>query len=417
MILFIYLTLLLFGNPKNIEKPILIKNGTVHTVSNGTLQSTDVLIENGKIKAIGKQLTDASATVIDATGKHVYPGLIAAQSNLGLVEVGAVRATRDFTEVDMFSPEVQSHTAFNPNSDITPTIYRHGITTASVSPTKRSGVAGQSSVINLSGWTKEDMLVQKNNGLHNFWPRMTVINAWWMRTPPKKQLEQIPKNINAVYTFFENAKSYHLQRKVSSEIDTRLESVRPVFQNKQTVFIHANELKQIEAAIQFAKAFNFKMVLVGGRDSWKCTEILKQHHISVILRQTQALPSDEDSDYDEAFRTPLKLKKAGIKFAIANSVGSDSWNVRTLPFQAGYAVAFGLTKEDALKSITLSAAEILGVDKHIGSIDVGKQANIVVSEGDILDQLTQKITHVFIHGKEVDLVNRQEKLYRTFKQR
>ncbi len=420
VVLLILINSLLFANDlipgKAQENPIILKNGTLFTVSGDIIQNGSILFEDGKITAIGKDISiPENAEIIDLKGKNVYPGLIAPVSQMGLVEISAVRASVDQNEVGQFNPNVRADIAYNPDSEIIPTVRSNGITTALISPVGGL-VSGISSIMHMDGWTREDITLVSRAAVTVNWPRMTVINTWWMRTPAEKQKESITKNLRQIKEYFETAKAYHNARKNNpdTEIDIRFEALRPVWDKQLPVIISADELKQIEAAVEFARYFDIKMILESGADAWKVTYLLKENNIPVLLRHTHNLPSREDEDYDIAYKTPYLLDQAGIKFAF---MVNGSWQNRNLPFYAGSAVAHGLSKESALKALTLWPAEILGFEEHEGSLEVGKDATLIVSSGDIMDYGSSNVEYMFIQGRKVDLDNRHKRLYRKYSER
>jgi len=398
------------------NRAVLLAGGDVHTVSKGILQDTDLLFENGRISTIGKRLSPpAGAQIIDVTGQQVYPGLIDPNSQLGLIEIEQARATDDTGERGRENPDVQSHIAYNPDSEIIPTVRSNGITTALIVPTG-SLLRGRSSLINLDGWTKEDAMEKENAALHVSWPRVSIITAWWMEQSAEDQKKENEENRKHLEETFEQAKAYYVAQKADSKlpVDSRWEAMVAVFDKTLPVFIHAEDMRQIEMAVDFAKKYELRIAIVGGAETYKAVNLLKENKIPVIIERTQQMPMRSDDEYDLAYRLPKLLSDAGIKYCISQSA---SWGTRSLPFQAGQAVAFGLDKEEALRSLTLSTAEILGVDKDLGSLDVGKKATLVVSNGDILDQLTNQVTYMFIDGRQVDLDNKHKELFRKYQEK
>ncbi|MEZ5358304.1 MAG: amidohydrolase family protein [Candidatus Zixiibacteriota bacterium] len=394
--------------------PVLLKGGTVFTITGGVLENTDILFVDGRIVQIAKNITAPDNTeVIDISGKSVYPGLIAPYTVIGLVEIGEVRATDDRNETGMINPNVKAHIAYNPDSEIIPSVRANGITTALIVPGGRL-ICGTSSLMNLDGWTWEDAAEKLDIGIHVKWPAAKAHKGWDDERSLEEIKEQLRENRKAIYKAFDDAKTYYLARKADPTIDkdSRWEAMIPVFDKTMPVFIEANDYRQIEQAVQFAKDYEFNMILVGGRDAWMRPELLTDNDIPVIVEWSQRLPSREDEPYDIVYALPGKLNDAGVKFCMARAGGG--WT-RNLPFQAGQAIAFGLPKDIALRAMTLSAAEILGVDKDLGSIEVGKKATIIVSDGDIFDVLTQNIVFEFIEGKAVDLNNKHKELYEKYK--
>jgi imidazolonepropionase-like amidohydrolase len=395
---------------------VLLAGGDLHTVSNGVLQKTDILFENGRITAIGQQLDPpAGARIIDVSGQQVYPGLIDPNTTLGLIEIEAARATNDQSERGRENPDVQTHIAYNPDSEIIPTVRSNGITTALIVPSG-SLLRGRSSLINLDGWTKEDAMARENAALHLNWPRVSIITAWWMEQSAEDQKKENEENRKKLEEVFEQAKSYYIAKKADPNlpVDSRWDAMTAVFDRSLPVFIHAGDMRQIEQAVDFGKKYNLKIVIVGGDETYKAVDLLRKNNIPVVVERTQQMPMRADDPYDLAYTLPKLLLDAGVKFCLSQSA---SWGTRNLPFQAGQAVAYGLDKETALRSITLSTAEIIGVEKELGSLDVGKRATLAVSNGDILDQLTNQVTFMFIDGRQVDLDSKHKELYRKYKEK
>ena len=397
------------------SQPILLQGGTVHTASHGVMEATDILFVDGKITAIGSNLTAPDgARVIDARGQQVYPGLIALDTTLGLVEMSAVGATVDTNEVGNFTPEVQAHHAFNTDSHVIPTIRYNGITHAQIVP-EGALVRGQSSLMKLDSWNWQDGLEQGDLGVHITWPGASLNNAWWERRSPAEQRKAQAEARTQLADILATAEVYHEARNrgVQTRIDRRWEAMRGLFSKEKKLFVHANDRRQIEQVIAFNERHGFDLVIMGGRDAWMVADQLAAADIAVVYGSAYGLPARVDEAYDTAFTAPAKLAEAGVTFAIAYP---GFWDTRNLAFAAGNAVAFGLDYADAITSITYGPAKILGVEDRIGSIQVGKQATIIVSAGDVLDHLGQEISHMFIDGREVHLTNKQRQLYEKYKQ-
>jgi imidazolonepropionase-like amidohydrolase len=402
---------------KKQDHPILLKGGDLYTVRNGIMPQTDLLFDNGLITQIGKNLAAPPNTeIIDVSDKRVYPGMIDAATNIGLVEIGEVRATRDASEVGGVTPEVQSHIAYNADSEIIPTVRSLGITTAVVAPTG-GVISGRSSLMNLDGWNKEDAAEKLNTGLHVNWPRASTGWSWWDQRPEEEKKKEREANFKRLDDAFASAKAYFLSRKADPSVkqDEHWEAMLPVFSKELTVFVNADDVRQIKQASDFAKKWDIKIVIVGGRDAWRVTDLLKANGIPVIVGRTQTTPMRQDEDYDMSYKTPRLLADAGVKFCFSSSYSNSG--SRNLPFQAAQAVAFGLSPEMALRGLTLTSAEILGVEKDLGSLEVGKKATIVVSNGDILDPPTNKVILEFINGRKVDLNDRGKQLYEKYRQK
>ncbi len=398
------------------KNAVLVAGGDLHTVTQGVLEDTDILLENGRISAIGKNLSlPPGASFIDATGQQVYPGLIDPNTSLGLIEIGAARATDDQSERGQENPDVQSHIAYNPDSEIIPTVRSNGITTALIVP-GGSLLRGRSSLMNLDGWTKEDAMEQEHSALHLSWPRVSIITSPFFNKTPDEQKKENEENRQRLEEIFGQAQAYYTAQKADPNlpVDSRWEAMVAVFDKTLPVFINCDDMRQIEQAVDFAKKYDLRITIVGGAESYKALKILKENNISVIIGHVQDMPMRHDDPYDLAYTLPKLLLDAGIKFCLSRS---DSWGTRNLPFEAGQAVSYGLDKEAALRSITLSTAEILGVEKNLGSLEVGKKATIVVSKGDILDQLTNQVTYMFIDGRQVDLDNKHKELFRKYQEK
>jgi len=393
--------------------PILLKGGTLYTVGDGVKPHTDLLFENGRITKIAENIEPPEgAEVIDVAGMCVYPGLIAAGTQLGLIEIGAVQSTDDRSELGSINPDVAAELAYNPDSEILPTVRSNGIAYAQIVP-NGTLLRGRSCLFNLDAWTREDAAEKLNVGLHVSWPSVGTRRGWDEQRSPEKQKEAQKKAREELRQAFEDALAYKNAKDANPniEIDSRWESMIPVFTGKLPVYVHADDFRQVEEVVHFAEEFKLRMVLVGGDDAWKAAELLKQHDIPVIFGDCHGLPRRQDEPYDQAFTVPRLLQEAGVKFCIASG---GATGVRNLPFDAAQAVAFGLDRNDALRAITLSAAEILGAAEEIGSLEVGKKATIIVSTGDILDLVTHKVTNMWIEGRAVDLDNKHKELYRKY---
>jgi imidazolonepropionase-like amidohydrolase len=402
------------GQPQT--QPVLLKGGDLYTVADGVLSATDLLFENGRITRIAPDLTPPdNALVIDVTGQRVYPGLIDAFTGLGLIEIGEVRATNDLDEVGSITPEVAAHTAYNTDSEVLPTVRAEGITTALVVP-GGSLICGRSSLMNLDGWTKEDAAEKPIVALHIVWPRQRVLDVWWMTKTPKQQKEANRKRREELTDAFEKAQAYRTARLAdpSTPLDTRWEAMMPVFDQSIPVVVHADSRRQIEQAAAFGERFSLRLILAEGHEAYRALDILRDYDIPVIVRPLHSMPMREDDDYDITFKLPALLRDSGITFCIASYGKTSS---RNLSLQAGQSVAFGLSRENALRAITLSPAELLGVADDLGSLEVGKKATLFVSDGDVLNFGGHHVMRMFIEGRAVDLNSRHKELYEKYRQR
>jgi imidazolonepropionase-like amidohydrolase len=399
---------------------IFLKNGTVH-VGNGTvIQNATVKINNGKIEEVGANMAIPAdgVQVFDVTGKHIYPGLILPASTLGLQEISGVRSMTDFTELGDLNPSVHSIVAYNADSKITNTLRSNGILLEHTAPVG-SLIGGQSSVVQLDAWNYEDAAYSKDMGMQFYMPSLlsrqggrfgallALFGPPQVSDPTKEALDKI----ESVKAFFREARTY-LQNETKTP-NLKLEATRKLFEKKQKLFIHCNQVKQMLLAIDFVKEFGFDVVLVGASDSWQIADLLKQNNIGVIISQMHNLPTLDDDDVDQPYKAPAALQKAGVLFCINDDDPQNRG--RNMPFNAGTAVTYGLDKEAAVSAITLNAAKILGIDNITGSIEKGKDANIVVSEGDILDMKSSVILHAFIQGRKLELNDKHKQLYERYK--
>jgi len=402
------------------KNPILLKNGYIHTVSKGTIEGS-ILFEKGKITRIAKYITPPKdCEIIDLNGKHVYPGMIAAVSGLGLIEINAVAVTNDHSERGDFNPNVRTNVAFNPDSEIIPTTRSNGILIANIIP--NSGlVSGQSSVMMLDGWTWENATLSSPSGLHIIWPNMSSIAK---NDYEKNRLKTAKEHLNNLENIIKDARAYARLRQTKSrsaenyhDEDLRWESMIPYVNKKLPIYVHANEVKQIEAAISWSVRHSLNIIIVGGKDAWRTTDLLIKNRIPVIYESVTSLPYRRFEDYDQAYKTPSILYEKGVQFCISQygSAGS-AYQARNLPYQASMAASYGLPKEAALRSITLSAAEILGIDKKVGSLETGKDATLFISNGDPLEIKTN-ILQAYIQGKKVDMGDRHKSLYSKYKEK
>lgn len=399
------------------KETIIIKNGTIHTATGAVIENGVLVLKNGKIFSVGKA-TSESGTIIDATGKHIYPGMILAGTDLGLKEIGSgVRGSNDYNELGDYNTSIRSLVAYNTDSRVINTLRSNGILLANVEP-QGSLLTGSSSVVQLDAWNWEDAVYQADNGMHLNIPRMMQpFRRFFMMqqgTGGGNLVQEGISKIEEVERFLKDAKAY-LNTARKTEINLKFEALRPLFEKKQKLFVHADISRQILMAIDFAKKFDIDVVVVGGSDSYLVADLLKQNNIPVILNAMHNLPVLDDDDIDQPFKTPAMLQKAGVLFAINDNHSNSRY--RNLPFNAGTAVAYGLDKEQALQALTINAAKILGIDKKTGSIEVGKDANIIISQGDLFDMKSSVITDAFIQGRKIDLNNKQTQLYERYRHR
>lgn len=397
-------------------------NGVAHIGNGKIIENSAIGIKNGKIELVADATTihlmqGAFDTTINIFGKHVYPGIIAPNSTLGLSEIDEVRATKDYADVGNYNPHVRSVIAYNSDSKIPPTVRTNGILIAQITP--RGGIiSGTSSILELDGWNREDMVLKTDDGIHFNWPRM--FKRDWEKNedpstvPPMKKSEDYDKQKNEMKKFFDDAKAYC--ETTPAEKNLRLEAMKGIYSGEKTLFVHVNYVKEIEDAVAFSMSHGVKkMVIVGGTDAWMVADLLEENKIAVMVNRVHDLPQRTDDDIDQPYKLPYLLQKAGVLFCLENSGDMEQTNTRNLCFQAGTAVAYGLTKEEALSSITLNAAKILGIDSRVGSLEEGKDATLFVSTGDALDMKTNNVEWAFIRGKKLDLNNEQKVFYEKYK--
>lgn len=421
--LYIYIILLL--TPSFVahaqEKSILLLNGYLHKGNGEVIESAHIGIRNGKISELKNSLASTYKkeewdTIVDLMGQHVYPGFIAPNNTLGLTEIDAVRSTRDFSEVGTYNPHVRAQIAYNVESKVISTVRTNGVLITQATP--RSGdITGSSSIMFLDGWNWEDATLLKDDGIHVNWPSSLQGGGWWAEPAPKTRNEKYDEQKKTLFDFFTLAKAYADAGK-NIEKDIRLEAMTECFNGTKRVYLRANDIQELLDVIDFAKHFGLKYpVIIGGYDSHLIGRRLKDSGIPVMLGRTHSLPEHEDDPIDLPYRLPAILKELGIKFCLQNEGGMEAMNARNLPFQAGTAMAYGLTEEDAIRSLTLDAAEIMGFSKEYGSIEVGKSATLFVSEGNALDMRTNKVTLALIRGKVMPLNNFQHDLYLRYSEK
>lgn len=409
------------------EHPIFLAGGTVHTVSGEVIEEGVVGFNDGRITLVGPasalQMISLSpdSEVIDVSGHHVYPGLFAAETILGLVETSSVRATRDYNEVGEFTPEVRASVSVNPDSTLIPVTRMGGVLLAGVFPSG-GRVPGRVSVMRLDGWTYEDMTVEDSAGLIIDLPNPRASQDWWKDAPERRQRERIAEAIAEVNTFFDGAAAYRdaVAAGDADGTDIRLEAAAMFLpgadgtEPESPVFLLARDYDEIVLGVTWAVERGMKPVVVGGQDAELAADLLIAHDVPVIVTGTHAFPKRSDSPHDDAYTLPARLHAAGVKFALSGA--ERDGNYRNLPFEAGMAARFGLDRAQALRSITLSPAEIMGVADDYGSIDRGKSATLIVADGDIM-QVTTNVTHAFIDGKTIPMTSKQTDLRDKYREK
>lgn len=397
------------------KDPIAIVNATVHPVDGSVIPNATVVFENGKITQVGTDVVLPTDTQTrDGKGLHVYPGLFNTDGALGLIEINSVRATDDRAEVGRINANVRADIAVNPDSELIPVTRSGGVLLNLTTP---SGglVSGQSAILQLDGWTTEDLTLKSSAGMHLHWPRL-VDNEHHHEHGKNEESQE--KQLTAIEEFFQQAESYDQARAAtpSLPVDLRFESMRAVLSKEIPLIVSANRAPEIRSAVAFAADRNLKLIIYGGEDAVECAELLRSQQVPVIISGVYRLPTRRDSAYDERFTLPARLLKEKIKFCISGYGRFDAPQIRNLPYHAAMAVAFGLPAEEALRAITLSPAEILGVQDRVGSLSPGKDATLIVANGDIFDTATN-VVDAYVQGRHVDLSDRHKRLFRKYEAR
>jgi len=398
---------------------VLLRGGTIHTISGPVIENGTVLIRDGKIVAVGKNFTPPEGyKIIDIPGKQVYPGMIDAASMLGLDSNSSTAG--DTTEQGLLNPQLRALTAVNPESDHVPFTRANGVTSVIEMP-EGELVAGQMSLIHLDGSTNDKMAVAPLAAIHLRFPALTIhpirphedddsdADPGDPEPIPYEQAKaDYDRKLTALNRFFDDAEQYRRSR--PSKHDLRFEAMLPVLEGKVPLFVTAVREREIREAVAFAEKRHVRIILADAYEAYKVIPLLQEKKIAVVLGPTFTLPLDPDDPYDRSYTTPGELRKAGIPFAIASFSARRSFN---LPYQAAAAVPFGLDHEDAYRAVSLSAAEIFGLGNRLGSIEEGKIADLIVSDGDPLE-VASHVQMVFIGGKPVSLDTRQKALYEKY---
>jgi len=417
-IFLLILNLFLLGNI-SAQKTTLIMGGIAHLGTGEKIENSLIVIRDGKFDLVADASLvriDPSAfdTVIRAYGKHIYPAFIAPNTTLGITEIDAVRASKDYNEVGSYNPNVRSQIAYNTDSKIIKTVRTNGVLVTQTTP--RGGViSGLSSVMYLDGWNWEDATLKADDGIHLNWPSSFNTSGWWAEPGKTSKNKNYDDRVKEIKNYFEIAKSYS---KDDIKIDLELVSIKGLFEGTRNLYVHANYAKDIRESVRFFKKIGINnIVIVGGRDALNAISILKENNISIILERVHSLPVNEDAAIDQFYKLPIQLSENNILFCLSYSGDMEAMGTRNLPFTAGTAVAYGLDMEKAIASISLNTAIILGIEKTTGSIEIGKNATFFISSGDALDMRTNNIELSFIKGIPVDLNNHQKELFEKYKNR
>lgn len=399
--------------------PIAIVGATVHPIVSAPIENGTVLFENGVISFVGAGGDLPEGTrVIDAQGLHVMPGLVSGSTQLGLSEIQALRQTEDYDETGAITPEALPAVAFNPDSTLMPVTRANGILVAGVMPTG-GRVPGRASVMQLEGWTNHDLALAWDAGVVVNWPTMRPVRAWWMEMSEGEQTERRDEQLREIDDLWAQAEAYAAERSVNTDraVDLRLEALLPTLEGaegQKPVFVRAQELDQIAGAVRWGAQRGLRIVIVGGRDADRVSDLLVAHDVGVILTGINTFPKRDDAPHDEVFTLPTRLEAAGITWALSN--GDDPGHERSMPYHAGKAIAFGLEPGAAWRALTLSGAELLGVADRVGSLEVGKDATLIVTDG-VPWEVTTNTRHAFVGGREIDLSNKQSGLAEKYREK
>jgi imidazolonepropionase-like amidohydrolase len=399
-------------------RAIVIEGATVHPVSGPPVAAGRVRFEGTRLVAIGADVRTEDADVVDAKGLHVYPGLIAANSVLGLVEIGAVRATVDQAEVGVNSANVRAEVAVNPDSEVIPVTRSNGVLVALTVPQAGPAgvITGTSALLQLDGWSWEEMTIKAPVGLHVAWPSR-FMPAGFPNDMVEATLKSARDKHEALQRTFEDADAYAAAERRDVAPDLRMAAMQPFLHGRGPVFFHADDVQAIDEALDFAQKHELRAVIVGGSEAWRVAGRLAALDVPVILGGTHVLPLRRSDPVDAVYANAARLAEARVRFAIATpGDGFDTSNLRNLPYQAASAVAYGLPREEALKAITLYPAQILGVAERLGSLEAGKDATLFLADGDPLDART-RVLRAWIGGREIDLGSRQSRLYEKYRRR
>ena len=392
--------------------PFAVTNATVHVGDGTVIENATLLVSNGRLENVGTNLSvPAGYETVDASGRNVYPGMIALNSQLGLTEIGAVRATNDQREVGTFNPNARAVVAFNTDSQVIPTVRCRGVLLAQATP-EGTLVGGRSAIMQLDGWNFEDATVRADDGVHINWPNR---NSYNWQTGDLKPNENYDEQVRELEAFLEQAVGYCGRADDGKgERLLKLESFCDAVSGTANAYLHADEARNIQAGVLLLKRMGANPVVVGGEQAYLVADFLKREGVPVILSSTQALPASQDAPIDQPYRAPALLADAGVDFAISHE---GYWQQRNLPFVAGQAVAFGLSYEKAVEAVTLAAARIVGIDDDYGSLTTGKSATFVIVDGDLLDMRHSNVEKAYIDGRDINLDNKQAELYRKFSEK
>ncbi len=397
------------------EEAITISGATAHIGNGEVIENAVIVFENGVITAIGSADTATKGKVINADGKHLYPGIIAPAKSLGLIEINAVRASNDQDEIGELIPHVRSIIAYNAESKVVESMRPNGVLIGQTTP-QGGTISGTSSIVQFDAWNWEDAVIKEDDGIHLHWPNTFRRGRWWEGEDRGfKPNKDYAEDITAIETFMKNSRAY--KAKDGEQPNQAFTAMKGLFDGSQKLYVYADGEKEIIDAITTAKESGVKdVVLVGGYESHKIIPFLKQHNIPVLVQETHNVPARDDDDYDLPYKLPKLLADGGLLVAIQNSEASN-FQTRNLPFYAGQVAGQGMDMETALTLITGNSAKILGIDDKYGTLEEGKSATLFISEGNALDMRTNQLTHAFIDGRELSLETHQTELWKRYSEK
>lgn len=383
--------------------PIALTGGTIHTVTNGVIENGTIVFQDGRITAIGRDVAiPAGAERVDASGRQIYPGLVDGYSHMGLAEIGSINVTVDLDERGEFNPNVRAHVAFNATTRHLGVARSNGVLVTLSSPTGGL-ISGLAAALMLDGWTWEQMTLKPEVGLIVNWPEVRGRNY--------------DEQVRHLREYVAGAGAYRTARAAAPDrhaTDSRLEAMIPVLEGRVPVLIHANHLRQIQDAVSWAEEEGLRMVLLGGRDARYVAGLLAERQIPVLITNVLAAPGRYWEPYDHQYALPAELYFTGVRFGITG--GATAPYTGRLPYEAGAAIAFGLPPEEAVKAVTLYPAEILGIADRVGSLEIGKDATLIITTGNPLEYSTQ-IEQAYIEGRRIDMMDSHKQFFEKYIQR
>ena len=408
-------SILIYGSTAHIGNGQTIKNSVIG-FTDGVIDlvaSTDGIWSNEILMMFSDSNNKKYDTIIDASNSHVYPGIIALNTNLGLVEVDAVRASVDDDETGTYLPEIRSIIAYNAESKAVESMRPNGVLLAQIAP-NGGIISGKSSVVQFDAWNWEDAVIKYDQGIHLNWPSPYTFGRWWLgEDRGLKANTNYSKQIKDLKNFFDKSKA---NMNIENSMNLKSNAMKTVLNGETTVYLYADDEKEIIDGVTFLKSFEIdKIVIVGATESKNQLNFIKLNNIPVVVKQPYRFPQSVDSDPMETFAIAKKMLDAGILVSIdPTGTASARVSIRNLPFYAGSFSSFGIDKEVALSMITHNPAKILGIDKDFGTLEVGKSATLFISKGDALDIISNNVTHAFISGRNLSLETHQTRLWRRY---